>query len=139
MEQPAFREETNKHFFFRMRFSMGFSKSIAGLALACAVMAPGIAFAQSSSTMLAQASAASPSQVQTAVRNALQAAELTPQQKMKIAPMIKQYQSQTANADAATKKSAKEQLLKGIYGVMTPDQQTKFKASLKSSMGGSAP
>lgn len=118
---------------------MRLSKSIAGFALACAVVAPSIAFAQSSGTMLAQATTASPSQVQTAVRNALQSAELTPQQKMKIAPMIKQYQSQTANADAATKKSAKEQLLKGIYGVMTPDQQAKFKASLKSSLGGSAP
>jgi hypothetical protein len=52
---------------------------------------------------------------------------------------VKQYQAQTANADAATKKSAKEQLLKGIYGVMTPDQQAKFKASLKSSLGGTAP
>lgn len=110
---------------------MRLSKGIAGFALACAVAAPGLAFAQ--------ASAPSPSQVQTAVRGALQSAELTPQQKMKIAPMIKQYQEQTANADAATKKSAKEQLLKGIYGVMTPDQQAKFKASLKSSLGGSAP
>lgn len=110
---------------------MRLSKVIAGFVLALAVAAPSIAFAQ--------ATAASPSQVQTAVRSALQSAELTPQQKMKIAPMIKQYQEQTAGADAATKKSAKEQLLKGIYGVMTPDQQAKFKASLKSSLGASAP
>jgi hypothetical protein len=29
-------------------------------------------------------------------------------------------------------------LLKNIYGVMTPDQQAKFKASLKSSLGSGA-
>jgi hypothetical protein len=100
---------------------------IASLALSCAIVTPSVAFAQQS-----------PSQVQTAVRNALQAAQLTPQQKLKIAPMLEQYQKQTANADAATKKSAKEQLLKGIYGVMTPAQQAKFKASLKSSLGSGA-
>jgi hypothetical protein len=52
--------------------------------------------------------------------------------------MLEQYQQQTANADAATKKSAQQQLLKNIYGVMTPDQQAKFKASLKSSLGSGA-
>jgi hypothetical protein len=112
---------------------------IAGFALAAAVAAPNVALAQSSGTMLAQTSAPSPSQVQAAVKSAVQAAGLTRQQKMKIMPMVQQYQQQTANADEATKKSAKEQLLKGIYGVMTPDQQTKFKASLKSSLGSSAP
>jgi hypothetical protein len=106
---------------------MRFFQVTASLALACAVMMPSIAFAQQS-----------PSQVQTAVRNAIQAAQLTPQQKLKIRPMFQQYQQQTANADAATKKSAQEQLLKGIYGVMTPDQQAKFKASLKSSLGSGA-
>ncbi|MBV8068213.1 MAG: hypothetical protein JO113_09590 [Candidatus Eremiobacteraeota bacterium] len=90
-------------------------------------MTPSVGFAQQS-----------PSQVQTAVRNALQAAQLTPQQKLKIKPMLEHYQQQTANADAATKKSAQEQLLKNIYGVMTPDQQAKFKASLKSSLGSGA-
>ncbi|HEY2474450.1 MAG TPA: hypothetical protein VGI19_06570 [Candidatus Cybelea sp.] len=90
------------------------------------------------SAALAQAHA-SPSQVQSAVKGAIQAADLSPRQKMQIKPMVQQYQQQTANADEATKKSAKEQLLKGIYGVMTPDQQTKFKASLKSSLGSSAP
>ena len=115
---------------------MRLSKVIAGFALACAIVAPRIAFAHSSSIMLAQASAPSSSQVQAAVKNAIKAAELTPQEKMKIAPMIKQYKEQTANADPAAQKSAKEELLKGIYGVMTPDQQAKFKASLKSSLGG---
>jgi Spy/CpxP family protein refolding chaperone len=51
--------------------------------------------------------------------------------------MVQNYKSQTANADAATKKSAQEALLKQIYGVLTPDQQTKFKASLKASMASS--
>ena len=106
---------------------MRFFQIIATLALSCAVMTPSIAFAQQS-----------PSQVQTAVRSAIQAAQLTPQQKLKIKPMLEQYQQQTANADAAAKKSAQEQLLKNIYGVMTPDQQAKFKASLKSSLGSGA-
>jgi len=106
---------------------MRFFQVTASLALSCAVMTPSLAFAQQS-----------PSQVQTAVRNAVQAAQLTPQQKLKIRPMLEQYQQQTANADAATKKSAQQQLLKNIYGVMTPDQQAKFKASLKSSLGSGA-
>src|SRR5215469_13123799 len=106
---------------------MRFFQAIACLALACAIVTPSVAFAQQS-----------PSQVQTAVRNAIQAAQLTPQQKLKIRPMLEQYQQQTANADAATKKSAQQQLLKNIYGVMTPDQQSKFKASLKSSLGSGA-
>jgi hypothetical protein len=106
---------------------MRFFQAIAGLALVCAIVTPSVAFAQPS-----------PTQVQTAVRSALQSAQLTPQQKLKIRPMVQQYQQQTAGADAATKKSAQEQLLKGIYGVMTPDQQAKFKASLKSSLGSGA-
>jgi hypothetical protein len=108
---------------------MRFFRLITTFALLSAMVTPSVAFAQQSPT---------PSQVQTAVRGALQAAQLTPHEMMQIKPMIEQYQQQTANADAATKKSAKEQLLKGIYGVMTPDQQAKFKASLKSSLGGGA-
>ena len=104
-----------------------------------ATIAPAVASTQGAGSIVAQASQPNPQQVQTAVKNALQAAELTPREKMKIKPMVEQYQQQTANADAATKKSAKEQLLKGIYGVMTPDQQTKFKASLKSSLGSAPP
>jgi hypothetical protein len=106
---------------------MRFFQVIASFALACAIVTPSVAFAQPSS-----------SQVQTAVRSALQAAQLTPQQKLKVRPMLQQYQQQTANADPAAKKSAQEQLLKNIYGVMTPDQQAKFKASLKSSLGSGA-
>lgn len=117
---------------------MRISGLVAVLALTAA-MAPAGAIAQSSSVMVAQAAASSmsPSQVQTAVRNALQAADLTIRQKMQIKPMVQDYQQQTANADAATKKSAQEALLKKIYGVLTPDQQAKFKASLKASMAAS--
>lgn len=108
---------------------MRFFQMMVGLALSFAIVTPSVAFAQQSP---------SSSQVQTAVRNALQAAQLSPHQKLQIKPMLEQYQQQTANADAATKKSAKEQLLKNIYGVMTPDQQAKFKASLKASLGSGA-
>jgi Spy/CpxP family protein refolding chaperone len=108
---------------------------IAAVALSAAVVAPaGAVAAQSSAATVAQASNMSPAQVQAAVKTALQASDLTLHQKMQIKPMVQQYQQQTANADAATKKSAQEQLLKSIYGVMTPDQQAKFKASLKASM-----
>ncbi|HEX4012404.1 MAG TPA: hypothetical protein VHX17_00800 [Candidatus Cybelea sp.] len=100
-----------------------------------AAIAPAVASTQGTNLTVAQASQPSSQQVQTAVKNAIAAAGLSMRQKMKIKPMIEQYQQQTANADAATKKSAKEELLKNIYGVMTPDQQAKFKASLKSSMG----
>jgi hypothetical protein len=104
---------------------MRFFNVITTLMLSLAIVTPSVAFAQQKPT---------PSQVQTAVRSATQAAQ-TPRQMLQIKPMIEQYQQQTANADATTKKSAKEQLLKGIFGVMTPDQQAKFKASLKSSLG----
>ncbi|HEY2554420.1 MAG TPA: hypothetical protein VGI15_04145 [Candidatus Cybelea sp.] len=105
-----------------------------------AAIAPAAASADNhTGLVVAQASQPNSQQVQTAVKNAIQAAGLSPRQKLKIKPMIEQYQQQTANADAATKKSAKEQLLKGIYGVMTPDQQAKFKASLKASMGSASP
>ncbi len=110
---------------------MRISRFIAGLALSLAVVAPIAAPIVAS----AQQSSA---QVQTAVRNALQAADLTMRQKMQIKPMVQQYQTDTANADAAQKKTAQEALMKKIYGVLTPDQQAKFKASLKASMG-SAP
>jgi hypothetical protein len=103
-----------------------------------AAFAPAVASIQGTGAIVAQATQPSSQQVQTAVKNALQAAELTPREKLQIKPMVEQYQQQTANADEATKKSAKAQLLKGIYGVMTPDQQAKFKASLKASLGSAA-
>jgi Spy/CpxP family protein refolding chaperone len=110
---------------------MRISRLIACLALPLVLAAPAAALAQQSS------GAPNPAAVQSAVKNALQSVNLTPHQKMQIAPMVQNYKSQTANADAATKKSAQEALLKQIYGVLTPDQQTKFKASLKASMASS--
>lgn len=86
-----------------------------------------------------QVNGASPQQLKTAVANALKGANLTMQQKMEIRPMIQQYQSSTANADAAQKKTAQEKLLKGIYGVLTPAQQTEVKSSLKAQLGSNAP
>jgi Spy/CpxP family protein refolding chaperone len=117
---------------------MSILRLVAGLALSIAVAAPGAVFAAQSATMYAQASSMSPAQVQAAVKSALQSVNLTPRQKLQIKPMVEEYQSQTAGADAATKKSAQEALIKKIYGILTPDQQTKFKASLKASMGAAA-
>jgi hypothetical protein len=114
---------------------MRISRLIAGLALPLALAVPGAVLAQSG----AMASSSNPAAVQSAVKSALQSVNLTPQQKLKIAPMIQNYKTQTAGADAATKKTAQENLLKNIYGVMTPDQQTKFKASLKSSLANPPP
>lgn len=104
------------------------------LPVALALALPGVAGAQQASGM---SSAMNPSAVQAAVKSALQSVNLTPRQKLEIAPMVQEYHSQTAGADAATKKSAQEALLKKIYGVLTPDQQAKFKASLKASMASS--
>jgi Spy/CpxP family protein refolding chaperone len=106
---------------------------IAALMLPLALAFPGAGMAHQSGAMSAQASP-SPAQMQTAVKNALQSVNLTTRQKLQIKPMIENYQSQTANASAAQKKSAQEALLKNIYGILTPQQQTQFKASLKSSM-----
>lgn len=112
---------------------------IAVLAVPVSLAFPLSALAQSTATTVAQASTADPSKVQAAVRNALESANLSMRQKMQIKPMVEHYQSQTAGASASEKKSAQEQLLKSIYGVMTPAQQTQFKSSLKSSLGSSPP
>ena len=112
---------------------MSISRFITSLVLpvALALALPGAAVAQLAGAM---SSAANPSAVAAAVKSALQSVNLTPKQTMQIKPMVQGYQSQTAGADAATKKSAQEALIKNIYGVLTPDQQAKFKASLKASM-----
>jgi hypothetical protein len=108
------------------------SRFIASLVLpvALALALPGAAVAQQAGAM---SSAVSPA----AVKSALMSVSLTPRQKLQIQPMVQEYQSQTAGADAATKKSAQEALIKKIYGVLTPDQQAKFKASLKASLASS--
>lgn len=118
---------------------MSILRLIAALAVPLSLTFPLSALAQPTATTVAQMGTTDPSKVQAAVKTALQSANLTMRQKMQIKPMVQQYQSQTAGADAAQKKSAEEQLLKGIYGVMTPAQQTQFKNSLKSSLGSSPP
>jgi hypothetical protein len=109
---------------------MRFSRLIAGLMLPLALAFP--------AGVLAQA-APSPAQMQAAVKSSLQSVGLTMAQKRQILPMVQNYKSQTENADAATKKSAQEALLKNIYGVLTPDQQTKFKASMKAQLANPSP
>jgi hypothetical protein len=110
---------------------MRLSRLIAGLMLPLALALPG--------AVLAQAAAPSPAQLQAAVKSSLQSVGLTMQQKRQILPMVQNYKSQTENADAATKKTAQEALLKNIYGVLTPDQQTKFKASMKAQLANPSP
>jgi hypothetical protein len=91
--------------------------------------------AQLQAATIAQANTPSQAEVQAAVKKALESVDLTMHQMRQIRPMVANYKSQTANADAATKKAAKETLLEGIYGVLTPAQQVQFKASLKQSLG----
>jgi hypothetical protein len=110
---------------------MRLSRLIAGLMLPLALALPGAA--------LAQAAAPSPAQMQAAVKSSLQSVGLTMQQKRQILPMVQNYKSSTENADAATKKTAQEALLKNIYGVLTPDQQAKFKASMKAQLANPSP
>lgn len=84
--------------------------------------------------VIAQAAQPTPAQVKAAVKNALMSVGLTYRQKREIKSMTESYQAQTANADDATKQADAKALLKNIYGVLTPDQQTKFKASIKQSL-----
>jgi hypothetical protein len=107
---------------------------ISALALPFALALPGVAFAQAAPPAGAAASAPSPAQIQDAVKSSLKACDLTLKQKRALKPMIENYQSQTAGADAATKKTAQETLLKNIYGVLTPSQQATFKDSMKSQL-----
>lgn len=119
---------------------MRLSRLIAGLILPLSLALAVPVLAQQSGAMSgSQAAAPSPAQLQAAVKSSLQSVGLTMQQKRQILPMVQQYKSQTEGADAATKKSAQESLLKNIYGVLTPDQQTKFKASLKAALANPSP
>ena len=100
-----------------------------------AALAP-LTVTASQNYIIAQAAAQpTPDQVKTAVKNALMSCNLTIKQKREIKPMVENFKTQTANADDATKKTAAKALLKNIYGVLTPDQQTQFKASIKQSLG----
>jgi hypothetical protein len=86
-------------------------------------------------TVVAQATATASPQMEAAVKKALQSANLTLHQKMQIKPMLQQYESSVKNADPAAKQAAQKKLMQGIYGVLTPAQQSQVKASMKSSMG----
>lgn len=103
--------------------------------LSSLVLAPFGVSAQQPVPVIAQATAPTPADMKVAVENALGGVNLTSQQKREIAPMVRNYKSQTANADAATTKTAQESLLKNIYGVLTPTQQTQFKTSMKAQLG----
>ena len=106
---------------------------VAILALAC--MCVPIAVAAAQPAAIAQASQYTPDQVKAAVKTALMSVGLTRHQKLQIKSMLQHYESQTANADGATKQAAQKSLLKNIYGVLTPEQQTQFEASIKQSLG----
>jgi len=99
--------------------------------------------AQAHTATVAQASQTqtqpSPDEVKAAIKKGLQSANLTMPQKRQVRGMVQNYESQTAGADDATKKAAAQTLLKNIYGILTPQQQSTFKASMKQSLGGAMP
>jgi len=68
---------------------------------------------------------------------AVQQLNLTPSQKMQIAPMVKNYKAQTATADAATKQADTIALMKNINTVLTPDQRTKLQSMMMQHAAGS--
>lgn len=85
--------------------------------------------------IIAQTAQPTPDQVKAAVKNALMSAGLTRRQKREVESMVQNYKTQTANADQATKQADAKALLQNIYGSLNPDQQQKFKASIKQSLG----
>jgi Spy/CpxP family protein refolding chaperone len=90
--------------------------------------------ARQQSVIVAQAASPSPQEVKAAVKQALSSADLTRSQKRQVKGMVENYEAQTTNADASTKKAASKTLIKNIYGILTPSQQATFKASLKQSL-----
>lgn len=96
---------------------------------------PSGAVAQAAAPAPAAASSPTPAQVKSAVKTALMSVDLTLPQKRQIRTMVQNYEAQTANADGPTKKAAQKALLENIYGILTPAQQTQFKASIKQSLG----
>ena len=109
------------------------TKSLAGLALAATLLIPAGAFAQAMATAApagGMSAAAAAKMTPDNIKAALESCNLTFAQKRKIAPMVQNYKSQTASADAATKQQDGVTLLKGIMGVLTPAQQTQFKTAL---------
>jgi t-SNARE complex subunit (syntaxin) len=98
-----------------------------------ALFTPAIVAAQQH-LLVAQAAQPTPEQVKAAVKNALMSVNLTLRQKREIKSMVDNYKTETANVDEATKQADAKSLLKNIYDVLTPDQQTQFKASIKQSL-----
>jgi Spy/CpxP family protein refolding chaperone len=108
-------------------------QSLAGLALAAAFLLPAGAFAQTTAGAApagGMSAAAASKMTPDNIKAALESCDLTFGQKRKIQPMVQNYKSQSANADAATKQQDGVALLKGIMGVLTPAQQTQFKTAL---------
>ena len=112
---------------------MRISLLLASIALPMALLLPAPGSAHGA-TIVAQSATTTQSEAKDAVKTALKSVDLTFKQKREIKPMIKNYEAQTANADEATKKADQKALLENIYAVLTPAQQTQFKASLKTSM-----
>ena len=113
---------------------MSICRSLAFAIVSVVITLPPLAIAASPSIVVAQAAQPTPDQVKAAVKNALMSCNLTIRQKREIHSMVQDYQTQTANADSATKQADAKALIKNIYGKLTPDQQTQFKASIKQSL-----
>ncbi len=92
---------------------------------------------KASITQTAQAATSSQEQqkVQSSVKKALKSTHPTTQQKEEILGFLSNYEAQTQNANPEQMQAAKKTLLESIYNVLTPAQQTQFKASLKQSLG----
>jgi hypothetical protein len=105
-----------------------------GILPVIAMLTP-LTIAARQNSVIAQAAKPTPAQVKSAVKSALMSVNLTPRQKREIKSMVENYQTQTANADDATKQADAKALIKNIYGALTPDQQGQFKASIKQSLG----
>jgi Spy/CpxP family protein refolding chaperone len=127
------RDSAARHASFREVTNVRIPQLIAGIAIPAALMLP-IAALAAPVTVVAQASTATQANTKNAVKAALKSVDLTPHQKLQIKPMIQNYETQSANADPATEQADQKALIKQIYGVLTPAQQTQFKASLKQSM-----
>lgn len=115
---------------------MRISSFIAALAVPVLLSTlPIAAVAQQQTNTTAQPAKFTPDQVKSAVKQALTSVGLTMEQKRSIRKMVQGYEQQTSGADDTTKQAAQKTLLKNIYGQLTPAQQTKFKASIKQSLG----
>ena len=108
---------------------MSIRPSIAILVALLTFASPAVALAQAPASSMAMTPPTS-----TMVKNALKATNPSLSQMRKIAPMVENYKSQTANMAPADKQAASKTLLKNVMGVLTPAQQTTFKQSLSQQM-----